>query len=197
MSAPKIVLNGQEVELGSSLPSGGIAGQVLTKTNSGAEWKDSTENVYSTDEVRIGTWIDGRPLYRKVVIGMSPSVTGATTLAIPISSITDDSIDVVNFYGILHTQNGRKSPIDAYYGTTNYIASVFSDEGYHMYVASYYINCKITVTFEYTKTTDSSNSQSATSQDLPMTELPSVDFAPTSSAPSIDYAPFSSASSIE
>lgn len=29
------------------------------------------DQVYSTEETRVGTWIDGRPLYRKVVTGVS------------------------------------------------------------------------------------------------------------------------------
>jgi len=32
-------------------------------------------NTYSTDEVRIGTWIDGKPLYRKVIQSTLPETT--------------------------------------------------------------------------------------------------------------------------
>lgn len=35
---------------------------------------ENTE-IYSTDEVRIGTWIDGKPLYRKVISSTLPKVT--------------------------------------------------------------------------------------------------------------------------
>lgn len=43
----KIVINGEAVEV----PGGGSAGEV-----------------YSTEETRIGTWIDGKPLYRRVIV---------------------------------------------------------------------------------------------------------------------------------
>ena len=46
----KIVIDGQEV----SLPGGSGGGE-------------SAGEVYSTEETRIGTWINGKPLYRKVV----------------------------------------------------------------------------------------------------------------------------------
>lgn len=39
-----------------------------------------TEN-YSTTEQRIGTWIDGKPLYRKIVIGTPPTTSTAGTIA--------------------------------------------------------------------------------------------------------------------
>ena len=39
--------------------------------------KNENENNYSTNEVKIGTWIDGKPLYRKVITGLkSPSQNG-------------------------------------------------------------------------------------------------------------------------
>lgn len=53
----KIVIDGKTVEL----PGGGSGGG-----GSGAE------EVYSTEETRIGTWIDGKPLYRKVCIYQLP-----------------------------------------------------------------------------------------------------------------------------
>lgn len=36
---------------------------------SGSDSGGSSEEVYSTEETRIGTWIDGKPLYRKVLVG--------------------------------------------------------------------------------------------------------------------------------
>ena len=35
----------------------------------GSGGSGTSEEVYSTEETRIGTWIDGKPLYRKVVNG--------------------------------------------------------------------------------------------------------------------------------
>lgn len=35
----------------------------------------ANKNIYSTTETRIGTWIDGKPLYRKVIETTAPTVT--------------------------------------------------------------------------------------------------------------------------
>ena len=53
------------VQLGGGLPEGGEIGQVLTKTDAGAEWADqAAKNIYSLDETVVGRWIDGRPIYQ-------------------------------------------------------------------------------------------------------------------------------------
>lgn len=39
-----------------------------TDTYSCAKINEMTEEVYSTEEQLIGTWIDGKPLYRKVIV---------------------------------------------------------------------------------------------------------------------------------
>lgn len=46
---------------------------------SGGSSSDSGVNqeAYSYDEVRIGTWVDGKPLYRKVINTTSPSKANA------------------------------------------------------------------------------------------------------------------------
>ena len=44
-------------------------------------------NVYSTEEKRIGTWIDGKPLYRKVISGYWSFKTGDTNIAHNISNL--------------------------------------------------------------------------------------------------------------
>lgn len=49
------------------------------------------ENTYSTEETRIGTWIDGKPLYRRVVQETIPS-TGAVTEMFDTSSWNIDKL---------------------------------------------------------------------------------------------------------
>lgn len=39
------------------------------------EFKKKSEEVYSTGEQKIGTWVDGKPLYRKVISSTLPKVT--------------------------------------------------------------------------------------------------------------------------
>lgn len=51
----------------------------------------ANKNVYSTSETRIGTWIDGKPLYRKV-FEITPNIATATTSAsfdIPLANVEE------------------------------------------------------------------------------------------------------------
>lgn len=53
-------------------------GDVLTKTPNGAAWSPlpKIETIYSTQEQKIGTWIDGKPLYQKTInFGSLPNST--------------------------------------------------------------------------------------------------------------------------
>lgn len=61
----------------------------------GSAWE-----VYSTNETRIGTWIDGKPLYRKTV-PVSVVSKGNTRIAQPV--LTDPSINVVGINGFVDT----------------------------------------------------------------------------------------------
>lgn len=58
---------------GPGVPPGGTKGQIPAKAsdaNYDVKWVDPPDtavgNVYSTEEIEIGKWIDGKPLYRKV-----------------------------------------------------------------------------------------------------------------------------------
>lgn len=46
-----------------TIPSGGSANQFLMKTSDSMRWQ--YPNIYTLAETRIGTWIDGKPLYRR------------------------------------------------------------------------------------------------------------------------------------
>lgn len=103
-------------------PSGGGGGSIGT-----------CENVYSTEERRIGTWIDGKPIYRRVVIGTTlesdgdkylfPDVdslifvhgnvevnaSGAKQMSIPWSMSVSDQVNVcisVNNQAMIRTAGG-------------------------------------------------------------------------------------------
>lgn len=64
-----------------------------------AGWQEIDDpNVYSTTEKRIGTWIDGKPLYRKVVQGsltLSPQTWVDTDI---VDSTIDLLINAKSFY---------------------------------------------------------------------------------------------------
>ena len=54
-------------------------------------------NTYSTDEIRIGTWIDGKPLYRKVFSMQMPQVSTDGTFVTSQELITSLNADTIFF----------------------------------------------------------------------------------------------------
>lgn len=109
-------------------------------------------NTYSTEEVRIGTWIDGKPLYRKVYDGIA--IRSNETIIASISGI-----DVKMIYGwLVKTSGGFTQPFGSYLAMDSTSTS-------RVFYASPYIkvqagadyqtglfNARVVV--EYTKTTD-------------------------------------------
>lgn len=108
------------------------------------------EDVYSTEETRIGTWIDGKPLYRKVFLTSIPDKSGLSNLA-----TLENISDVVELIGIITTKTGYTIQI-SYCQGDQYASLMLTDKNFLT------INCNIvsllgqplTVIFEYTKTTD-------------------------------------------
>lgn len=116
---------------------------------------DKYNDVYSTQETRIGTWIDGKPIYRKTYLSTTPQTNDYNYM-----DISDISIDMlVNLYGTLVVGNKTFVP-----------ANTADVTGWHFYVNldSNRIQCTIRmptgaswgygkifyVNLEYTKTTD-------------------------------------------
>lgn len=112
------------------------------------------EDIYSEEETVIGRWIDGKPLYRKVIHATSPSTTGSWANIYSevadidyISSITGSLYDAsIDSYNYLNYSTGT--------GTS--IALTYHNRiGIDM-VAQYrtFANCPVILIIEYTKTTD-------------------------------------------
>lgn len=91
----------------------------------------NNSNKYSTSEMRIGTWIDGSAIYRKVVsIGTLPSSSGAKNTAHGVSNMGT----LVRIYGFAYsggtrfplpyTTNVNSSNIALYANNTNVIVEV-------------------------------------------------------------------------
>lgn len=115
-----------------------------------AEWaKTGNYNEYSTDEKIIGTWIDGTPLYRKVIsLGALPNTT-TTTIATGISNAT-----VVKIIG--YAKTGAvviPLPYIDTGGAANGIMFIVRDNGATLYVTAGTNRSAWTgyVTLEYTK----------------------------------------------
>ena len=116
---------------------------------------------YSTDEIVIGEWIDGKPLYRKVHYNNDPTklVLGNNN-DIDIPFINADEIDsVARIDGLIGQVNSKSSTISIHssWGSYNSIWIKVNNSTGNIQVHSenngnsYYIT---TIIVEYTKTTD-------------------------------------------
>lgn len=136
----KIVIDGKEAEVG-----GGSAGEA-----------------YSTGETRIGTWIDGKPLYRRVVdSAKTPNKINYWSTVSP----KIDGITLTRLEAYMSLDGGFESlPIVG--GTGQYFVRIaYVDEdisggyggsaGFAVFVnRQSYADCPLLIIFEYTKTTD-------------------------------------------
>lgn len=115
------------------------------------EFIKKNEEVYSTEEQKIGTWIDGKPLYRKTIISNFelPFVTQVTSYNIDhnISNI-DKVVHVEMTDGLKHIPNLSKA------GGTTTIDYVSSTTIEIRYINDSWSSRDWYITLEYTKTTD-------------------------------------------
>lgn len=110
-------------------------------------------SIYSTEETKVGTWINGKPIYRKVVI--IPNVT-ATQATYDLSSIPID-ICMVNTSNSFFAQGNYILPIVSYGSNTDWSRAFFEVHTKKLYVefgSVYTMSKNIYITIEYTKTTD-------------------------------------------
>lgn len=119
---------------------------------------DTASNNYSTEEQVIGTWIDGKPLYRKVISGTFPNrvVTGMTiTDAGEIENLSElislSSTSYVSVYNERYSlpylsQNGHANLLLSQSGNICYPYCVIS--------LSVFTSAPFTMIAVYTKTTD-------------------------------------------
>ena len=119
--------------------------------------------VYSTTERRVGTWIDGKPLYQKTFT-VELRTTEYTVTASKIASISVSNIDklfVINGFHVL--QSGSCMPIpwmaDTLYGTSNqgrHLQVIYSnvDSEIAIYCNQTNLSATAYITAQYTKTTD-------------------------------------------
>ena len=110
---------------------------------------------YSTTEQKTGgTWIDGKPIYRKVINGLNaPSTTNWTTV---VSTGLENVDTMVKLYGIMVTYDNYQIPlpwaeqgytiVHRFYNTDKSIAIKLNSSGWY--------NRPYILIVEYTKTTD-------------------------------------------
>lgn len=108
---------------------------------------DVTSNtVYSTEEKRIGTWIDGKPLYRKVIAG--EGATSALYIGSNIDTIVDMKANIL-------INNGAVINCARFESNEDRFNWYYYDNFIRVYIGSAWINStvKTMAIIEYTKTT--------------------------------------------
>ena len=108
----------------------------------------SSRDVYRTEEQKIGTWVDGKPLYRKVYVydgNWSANTTGNF-------SVADLNIDTcVSLRGYLASASYKHIGLDFYNSSFNY---VYMNASSVVYWKVAWASTRNTFVIEYTKTTD-------------------------------------------
>lgn len=105
---------------------------------------------YSTDETQIGYWIDGKPLYRRIITGTKVSGTNLQISASWVSSIDT----LVRFDGTLKSLSNYNYPLVRYESSSMYVnLNMNRVEGWIMVTSSTgnYSNGNVTICVEYTK----------------------------------------------
>ncbi len=121
--------------------------------------KCGTENVYSTEETVCGTWIDGKPIYRKVISGKLANQSGNGLKFANVSGLKIDRM--VNLYGNMSDNNNDiQITLQTSYNKTDGLSSavnmaysnVTGDIGYHLLgTQASYAGATAYVVIEYTK----------------------------------------------
>lgn len=106
---------------------------------------DSVGETYSTTETVIGTWVDGKPIYRKVF-----SVGGSTSQTI--SGFENKLKDVINKYGFVNYED-KMEYFWTNLGETGFVATV-DQYGIHVTLGTKQATGSGYLVIEYTKSTD-------------------------------------------
>ena len=106
------------------------------------------KNIYSTSEVKIGKWINNKPIYRKVIQSTTPSSNSPTS----IGSISNMDL-VINIYGSIVTST-QNILVNFVYNTEQNSCYRENNNIILRVTASSYQEKTCYIVVEYTKTTD-------------------------------------------
>lgn len=108
---------------------------------------------YSTNEKRVGTWIDGKPLYRQVIDAGNLPNNGYSD--IPLSTFTSANKTITELYCIAMSSQGECLKIP-YYSSSSNFTTVFctTDKNIRIQTSNDRTRFHGYVIVEYTKTTD-------------------------------------------
>lgn len=115
------------------------------------ETNSITNNTYSTSETNTGqTWIDGKPIYRKV-LELTTASSDVTSWTV-ITAISTNVGDIIDIYG--YTLYGTiKTPIPRYENDSYFL--IFLAEGDDLkYRCKGFLSLPCKLVVEYTKSTD-------------------------------------------
>lgn len=123
--------------------------------NAQASFGGGAGEVYSTEETVIGTWIDGKPLYRRVHQVTTPSEAanpyGFTDIPIP------NTWENIRPYGFLSDKYNYYMSIPSVWNATTQGIGLAAAPGAYLYMTVFhgnFFNRPATIILEYTKTTD-------------------------------------------
>ncbi len=119
--------------------------------------QDNVENaieekhIYSTEEQVIGTWINGKPLYRKVIEGISINDNTATIIPTNIANAK-----IVSINGVIKANTDSDFYAVPYIVEEKYLYVNTCDNGTNLRIRTNdeWEGFSLTVILEYTKTTD-------------------------------------------
>ena len=107
---------------------------------------------YSTNETKIGVWIDGKPIYRKVYTVTRSSSTGPNW--VDFDDIPTNIDKMIKMYGILIESSGNMKPSPHYENSNAFEQYIVRMDSQKLCYMSSYSNATSYVVLEYTKTTD-------------------------------------------
>ena len=145
-------LDSLQIEQGSTVTSyeDYIEKEIYVKNDNGV-WErfysksEINKHNYSTTEQVIDTWIDGKPIYRKVFEGTSATQTNVT-----IQNHAENIDTIVHAYGQLENSTGMKLTV-----LSDNQSNVWANNTFTIYINNASIDTyKYKLIYEYTKTTD-------------------------------------------
>ena len=133
-----------------------IVGSRDTVTISKEEYENLKNlNNYSEEETKIGTWTNGKPIYRK---NITVNVVNSSDYTFDAKQVLNENIDVIlKTYGYSIVDNGATyANFPCYYTNVAYLGSWCrtSEKIVHIASGTQYKTATHYLSFEYTKTTD-------------------------------------------
>lgn len=110
---------------------------------------------YSTDEQVVGTWIDGKPLYQKTYDLTLPSTTKTASVLTTINNIAN--MKIRNMFGLVDGSVNAAPYVNVDRSYIGQETPVWIRQNGEIAITSYsseFVNAKLFLTIQYTKTTD-------------------------------------------